>query len=257
MPEPLIYKIQKFSIHDGPGIRSTVFFQGCPLRCRWCHNPESLSFDGESGQEWSIPALIEELEKDRIFYEESGGGVTLSGGEPMAQDIGYITNLLRALARRGIRTAIDTCGEVPYENFEAVLPDVDLFLYDLKLWDKERHIALTGVSNERILLNLSRLSRDGAKICLRLPLIGGLNDSLADMEHIAAWLEMEGVRPVFVSLLPYHEYGNSKYARLGLESPPCFEPPNQDRLQEIKTFWAHRGYQTAIGGAIDLYSQTT
>jgi len=252
MPAPLIYKIQKFSIHDGPGIRSTVFFQGCPLRCKWCHNPESFSFGGESGQEWSVPTLIEELEKDRIFYEESGGGVTLSGGEPMAQDMKYITELLQTLTRRGIRIAIDTCGEASWENFEAVLPYTDLFLYDLKLWDKERHIGFTGVSNEQIRLNLSRLGRSGAKICLRLPLIAGLNDSLADMEHIAAWLNAEGVRPIWISLLPYHEYGNSKYAQLGLESPPCFESPGQDRLYEIKAFWEHRGYQTAIGGAIEL-----
>ena len=255
MSGPLIYKIQKFSIHDGPGIRSAVFFKGCPLRCRWCHNPESWSFGndpGQIGQEWTIPELIGELEKDRIFYEQSGGGVTLSGGEPMAQDIKYISALLRELNRKGISTAVDTCGYAPYENFEAVLPYTDLFLYDLKILNSKRHISLTQVPKEQILSNLSRLGRAGAKICLRLPLIAGLNDRLADMEKIAAWLEREGVRPVFVSLLPYHEYGNSKYARLGLESPDCFSPPGQDRLSEVKAFWEGRGYKTTIGGAIDL-----
>ena len=252
MSQGLIYKIQKFSIHDGPGIRSTVFFQGCPLRCKWCHNPESLSFAGEQGQAWSIPALIAELEKDRIFYEESGGGVTLSGGEPMAQDMDYIAVLLRALKHRGIHTAIDTCGEAPYAHFEAILSDVDVFLYDLKLWDQKKHIAFTDVSNERILHNLSRLGRSGAQICLRLPLIAGLNDSLTEMEAITAWLAAEAVRPVFVSLLPHHAYGAHKYARLELESPPCFAPPQEERLREIKAFWERQGYQSAIGGAIDL-----
>jgi len=252
---PLIYKIQQFSIHDGPGIRSTVFFKGCPLRCKWCHNPESWSFESgadQIGQEWQIPALVRELEKDRIFYEQSDGGVTLSGGEPLAQDIEYISALLRELARKGISTVIDTCGDVPYENFEAVLHYTDFFLYDLKLWDNKRHIALTEVPNERILLNLSRLGRSGAKICLRFPLIAGVNDSLADMEKIAAWLDKEGVRPVFVSLLPYHEYGNNKYARLELAPPPSFSPPSQGCLSEIKAFWENRNCKTAIGGTITL-----
>jgi len=255
MPGPLIYKTQKFSIHDGPGIRTTVFFKGCPLRCKWCHNPESQSFEcgpGQTGQEWPIPALVSQLEKDSIFYEQSGGGVTLSGGEPMSQDVQYIAALLSELARKGISTAIDTCGYAPYENFQAVLPYTDLLLYDLKLWDEKLHISLTQVSNERILSNLSRLGRAGVKICLRLPLIAGLNDHLTDMENIASWLEREQVRPVFVSLLPYHRYGKSKYAQLGLETPDGLAPPGQDRLSELRTFWQRRGYKTAIGGAIDL-----
>jgi len=255
MPTPLIYKIQKFSIHDGPGIRSTVFFKGCPLRCKWCHNPESLRFDGEPdqiGQEWSIPALLGELEKDRIFYEESGGGVTLSGGEPMAQDMEYIAALLCALTGRGIHTAIDTCGDAPWESFEAVLPYTNLFLYDLKLWNNKQHIAFTERPNERILSNLSRLGQSGTNVCLRLPLIAGLNNSLTDMEHIANWLDTEGARPICVNLLPYHEYGKSKYVELGLPSPPCFAPLSTGHLQEIKAFWEHRGYKTAIGGTVDL-----
>ena len=252
---PLIYKVQKFSIHDGPGIRSAVFFKGCPLRCKWCHNPESLSFESESeqiGQEWSIPALILELEKDRVFYEQSGGGVTLSGGEPMAQDIEYIANLLRELTRKGIHTAVDTCGDAPFESFEAVLPYTDLFLYDFKLWDNKQHIAFTGISNERILSNLSRLGKSSAKICLRLPLIAGLNDCLRDIKNIADWLDEEGVRPIFINLLPYHEYGNSKYAQMGLKPPGRFSPPDGERLDEIKSFWEHRGYKATIGGAVDF-----
>jgi len=251
MPSPLIYKIQKFSVHDGPGIRTTVFFKGCPLRCKWCHNPESQSFDGEPGQAWQIPALIDELEKDQIFYEQSGGGVTLSGGEPMAQDTDYITALLQELSRRGIHTAIDTCGDAPWEAFEAVLPYTDFFLYDLKLWDNEQHIAFTEASNEQIVSNLSRLAQRGAKICLRLPLIADLNDSLADAEALADWLDTEGIYPISLNLLPYHEYGNSKYTQLGLETPR-FTPPTQDHLRKLQAFWEHRGRKAAIGGAIDL-----
>jgi len=251
MSAPLIYKIQKFSVHDGPGIRSTVFFKGCPLRCKWCHNPESQSFGGEPGQTWSILTLMEELEKDQIFYEQSSGGVTLSGGEPLAQDITYITTLLRELHRRGIHTTIDTSGAAPWENFEAALPHTDLFLYDLKLWNNKQHLAFTKAPNNQIQSNLSRLAQSGAKISLRLPLIAGLNDSLADMEQIARWLNQEGIRPISLNLLPYHEYGNNKYTQTGL-SPPSFTPPSQDHLHQLKAFWEHRGQKTAIGGTIHL-----
>ena len=261
MPEPLIYKIQKFSIHDGPGIRTTVFFKGCPLRCKWCHNPESQSFHIEDmvddsgnaeriGHLWAISGLIRELEKDRVFYEETGGGVTLSGGEPMVQDMEYIVSLLCELKRRGISTAIDTCGDAPWENFKAVLPYTDLFLYDIKLWSDKLHKASVGVSNGRILSNLSRLGKSAAQIYLRFPLLAEVNDDLSDMENISLWLDSEGVCPVFISLLPYHAHGRSKYLRLGLDLPQEFTSPDAPRLAALKAFWERKGYRTGIGGSI-------
>jgi len=238
-----IYKIQKFSIHDGPGIRTTVFFKGCPLRCLWCHNPESQPFGGDP----AIPLnqLVAELEADRIFYDESGGGVTLSGGEPLAQDMDYIELLTKTLKSRGISAIIDTCGLVPYENFRRVLPYTDMFLYDLKLLDDVLHTTYTKASNERILANLAQLGRDKANICLRLPLLAGINDSLEDMEKIAAWLQDKGVNPAFISLLPYHLYGRNKYADLGLDAPPQFGTPDEAQLGVLKDFWQRREYRVS------------
>ena len=249
MSEPLIYKIQKFSIHDGPGLRTTVFFKGCPLRCQWCHNPESQSFQHDFiGIHWPIPKLLAELEKDRIFYDESGGGVTLSGGEPLAQDIGYIASLASALKNQGISVIIDTCGDVPFENFSAILSYADMFLYDLKLLDNNLHMSLTGVSNDRVLENLMLLSHEKAKICLRLPLLAGINDSLHDMEMLSAWLNNNDVRPIHINLLPYHLYGRNKYDSLDIDVPQAFNTPSQAQLEAIKAFWESQGYLTGIGG---------
>jgi len=226
-----------------------VFFKGCPLRCKWCHNPESQSFRQEGyGKKWSLSKLVTELEKDRIFFDESGGGVTLSGGEPLAQDIDYIKSLASALKARGISVVIDTCGDVPFENFCAVLPYTDIFLYDLKLLDTDLHMTLTGVSNNRILTNLALLGREKTKICLRLPLLSGVNDTLQDMEKIAIWLNENTILPFHISLLPYHLYGRNKYEDLAFDMPPIFDTPDQGQLKLLKNFWEDRGYPTGIGG---------
>ena len=253
----IIYKIQKFSIHDGPGIRTTVFLKGCPLRCQWCHNPESQSYEpeftdnlGHIGKEWPLPQLVAELEKDRIFYEESGGGVTLSGGEPLAQDIGYIKSLVQILKERGISVVIDTCGDVPYDNFCEVLPYTEMVLYDLKFLDPDLHKTFTGVCNERILSNFSKLGKEKCRICLRLPLLAGINDSLKNMEEIAVWLEENGIKPIFINLLPYHLYGRNKYADLGLSTPEEFQAPSHDRLEALRDFWERQGHPTGIGGHV-------
>ena len=260
---PRIFNIQKFSIHDGPGIRTTVFFCGCPLRCRWCHNPEGLLFSGGTGAKyrgdgdkpnaaWSVADLVKELEKDRVFFEESGGGVTLSGGEPLAQDMGYIVSLTEELRRKGISVVVDTCGDVPYENIRSVLRYADLFLYDIKIMDEDLHIKYTGVSNKRILANLSKLGSEEAAtgtIGLRLPLLAGVNDAAADMENIAAWLETENVKPSFVSLLPYHAYARGKYERRNLTAPE-FSSPDAEHLMMLKNFWTAQGFPADVGGGI-------
>ncbi|MDD3418037.1 MAG: radical SAM protein, partial [Eubacteriales bacterium] len=197
---PLVFDLQRFSVHDGPGIRTTVFFKGCPLACEWCHNPESQSYlpekmrdqDGAlrmAGETYELDDFVSFLERDLLFYEQSKGGVTLSGGEPMAQDILFIRELLKRLKDKGISTAIDTSGFAPYESFQRVLPFTDLFLYDLKWMDDEKHRLFTGESNQIILENLRRLSEDGATICLRLPLLASLNDSIETMQAIQQWLK--------------------------------------------------------------------
>ncbi|MDL2306587.1 glycyl-radical enzyme activating protein [Desulfovibrio sp. OttesenSCG-928-C06] len=261
MPEPLVFNIQKFSVHDGPGIRTTLFFKGCPIRCAWCHNPESHAYGQEEmpnndgklevvGKPYSLPQLVRECEKDIIFYEQSGGGVTISGGEALAQDMDYIEGLARDLRRKGITLVVDTCGVVPYENYARILPYTDLFLYDLKFLDSGLHKKYTGTPNEQVLDNLIRLSRDGARINLRLIMLDGLNAEVADLDAIVKWLRDNKVRIESVNLLPYHDYGRDKYRRLGREyDHEAFRKPSDAKMKELKAFMEELGYRTAIGGS--------
>jgi len=268
----LVFDIQKFSLHDGPGIRTTVFLKGCPLRCLWCHNPESLEAepeislirskcvgcghcfkacplhnhvlgaDGERlflrarcrrcgvcaekcyaraieliGREMDVEEVLADVENDRVFYETSGGGMTLSGGEPLFQ-FDFSLALLREAKQRGLHTCIETCGFAPFEHLERLVPLVDLFLYDCKESDPVRHRAYTGVPREVIVENLLRLDRLGAKIILRCPIIPGLN---ARDDHFAGIAELANrlanIREIH--LMPFHPLGKSKYERLGKPAP--------------------------------------
>ena len=262
-----VFDIMHFSTRDGPGIRTTVFFKGCPLACLWCHNPESQSAKPELmfrpnlcigcgecvdaceqdairmedglpltdrelcilcascsevcsaearvvvGCAMSVAQVLAEIEKDVVFYDESGGGVTFSGGEALLQR-DFLAALLHACREKGISTALDTSGFAAWPVLESVLPLVDLFLYDLKAVDEETHRRFTGVSNRLILDNLRRLSQQGARIILRLPLIPGVNDSPSDLQAAA---ELASTLPHLekMELLPYHEAGVEKYHRLG------------------------------------------
>lgn len=292
-----LFNIQRFSTHDGPGIRTTVFFKGCPLRCRWCHNPESQSFGPEilhnpercvlcgrcvsgcpegaisiaegkvvtdggkcagcricadeclncarelAGERRSPIDVMDVIRRDRTFYDESGGGATFSGGECLCFP-DELAELLRGCKRIGIHTAVDTCGAAAWENMEKALPFADLWLYDIKCLDPEKHKELTGADNEIILENLHRLKASGARIWLRLPLMGGVNDAEADM---SAALELaKEIRPERVSLLPYHNTGNFKYERLG-RGIEEFAPPTAERLEEIKALFESAGLDVKIG----------
>ncbi len=297
--------IQKCSIHDGPGIRTTVFFKGCPLSCAWCHNPESQSYarqllyDEERctgcgacisvceahaisrkhnlvtldkskcsasgkctevcvhharqvvGSEYTVPELVREIEKDRIFYEESGGGVTFSGGEVMARNMDFICELARQCNHRGIHVAVDTCGHAPYEHFQKILSHTDLFLYDIKVMDNEKHIRYTGKSNKIILENLQKLARDNARIHLRIPLIPGVNMGLND-DHEGILDILNFVSPLGITqinLLPYHKIGKHKYDRLSLPDPgESFEPPTDGQMEQIKQICHDHGFHVKIGG---------
>lgn len=266
----MIFDIKRFAVHDGPGIRTTIFFKGCPLRCAWCHNPEGiskgrelmvfparcsakcracvpaepqgtfskaggrlridrsgLSPEGMSratdaclydalrlvGRSVSVREVVIEAEKDRIFYETSGGGVTFSGGEPLSQP-GFLTALAEELRGRGIRTVLDTSGFAAWDVLERVARKVDLVLYDLKLMDDAGHIKHTGVSNRIILENLRRLSALGRAIRVRVPLVPGVNDDPENIRRTAEFLKpLANIERVGV--LPYHKGGRAKAEGLG------------------------------------------
>lgn len=279
-----ISKVQRFSVDDGPGIRSTVFLKGCNLRCEWCHNPENIAREPELqftsercafcgrcqvacpeevhsveqdvhlinrgrcersgycasvcpnlaleliGKTVSAEALCAELLKDADFYESSGGGVTFSGGEPMLQHRA-LRQVLGLCKERGLHTAIDTAGDVPFSSFQEVMPCTDLFLYDLKCFTSSLHESHIGVSNARILRNACLLGEHGASLIVRVPLIAGINDSEREMARLASFISsVDGVE--LCQLLPYHDYGVGKYATLGKNASE-FRAPDEERLQDI------------------------
>lgn len=223
-----VFDVQRFSVHDGPGIRTTVFLSGCPLRCAWCHNPES--FSGDAGA-WRTPdAVLEEVLRDREFFATSGGGLTVSGGEPLLQ-AGFVRELLTRAKAHGLHTCVQTAGEVPREAFETVLPVVDLFQFDVKHLDAGRHEALTGRGNERLLANLEWLLGQGRAVAVRMPLVPGRNDEAGHLERLAAFLRGRGVTALQV--LPYQRLYEGKYAQLGLPLR-CAEvrPPTAAQLAD-------------------------
>ncbi len=289
-----ILNIQKYSIHDGEGIRTTIFFKGCPLNCLWCHNPESQSYKMEllfnedkclacgscacvcahkanqlrkgsiifkremcqacgncvahclqsarevAGKELSLEDLMAEIDKDKQFYETSHGGVTLSGGEVMAQPLAFLLALLKKCHRLGYRVNIDTCGYAPFEKFQGILPYVDTFLYDIKLMDSEKHKELTGVDNFLILENLKKLIGGGAKVELRLPLIEGINTDHQNIEQVAAFISQFPVKKIH--LLPYHSLGEGKYKQLGMAyTLEGGKTPSKERLEAIQKLLESHG----------------
>lgn len=275
--------IKHFAVHDGPGIRTTVFLKGCPLRCIWCHNPESVRTGPELGvlkkctlcgtcaqicgchklengkhtvdrtrctgcgkcvsaclynalilygKEAAPEDILPELLADRVFYEQSGGGVTVSGGEPLLAPE-FCRELFAFLMKEKIHCAADTCGNVPWDAFETVLPFTGLFLYDLKHIDSETHRKYTGAPNERILENLKRLSETGKPIEIRMPVIPGVNDDADAISRAGAFLgrlkHITGVR-----LLPYHSFARSKYESVGRkDTMPDAETPPKEHLNRL------------------------
>jgi len=297
-----IFDVKRYSIHDGPGIRTTVFFKGCPLRCLWCHNPEGIHglpelmhlesrcarcyaceaacpraaigraregavlIDREkcdlcgkcasacvydamqlAGREVSVSELVEEIERDRIFFEQSGGGATVSGGDPLSQPA-FLEDLLDALRARGIHTAVDTSAFAPGELVDRMAAKAGLVLCDLKVVDDAKHREFTGVANGPILENLKRLAEGPAEVWVRMPLLAGVNDGEEDIRAAIAFL---GSLPTIrtVGLLPYHSGGFAKARRLGTEASfRAFEPPTAERCAAIEADFRKAGFLVHKGG---------
>ncbi len=293
----MIFDIMRYAIHDGPGIRTTLFFKGCPLDCIWCHNPEGKSREPEFmwwkerciqcrncqnacsrgaisfpddfslekakcdlcrscvdacpsralemvGEKMTVPQLMMEIEKDTIFYEESGGGVTFSGGEPLMQP-GLLYSLLKACKARGIHTAVDTCGYANPDVFRRISSYVDLFLYDVKVINDQTHKKVTGVSNMLILENLRVLSQMGKKVIVRYPLIPGMNDREEDIRELGAFISSVNVEEI--SILPYHKGGMEKARRLGKQIL-VVNPSSAETVNKTKDKLKRYGPKVEIGG---------
>jgi len=244
-----IFNIQKFSIHDGAGIRTDVFFQGCNLRCGWCSNPESQPMEplpGEQARVYTVDELVAELLKDKVFYDTSGGGVTLTGGEAMLQP-DFVLALCGALHAQGVQVAIETAACVPEDVFLRVLNACDFAYIDLKHYDDAAHRAGTGVGNARILRNIAAALQSGVPTVVRIPVIPGYNDSLTDATGFAETLARLGAKDV--QLLPFHQLGESKYRRLNL--PYGFDGVKQMRETDVEAFaktLLAAGMDVQIGG---------
>lgn len=239
-----VFDVQRFSVHDGPGIRTTVFLAGCPLRCAWCHNPEA--FAGEGARLRDVEDVLAEALRDRDYCAASGGGVTVSGGEPLLQ-AGFVRELLKRARAERLHTCVQTSGAVPEELVRSVEEEVDLFQFDLKHLDGQRHEALTGVGNERLVENARGLAARGACVEFRLPVVPGFTDDDANLRALAAFLTGLGVRAL--QLVPYQRMYLDKYRALGLAARCAHvEPPSAAHLERVRRTLAGAGVDAAVAG---------
>jgi pyruvate formate lyase activating enzyme len=300
-PTGLVFNIQKYSLHDGPGIRTTVFLKGCPLNCLWCHNPEGISPQPEIvlvesrclacgecrsacplpaatqgsgllplrnadcslcgkcvaacpgggrqllGATRSVAEVMAEVLKDRVFYQDSGGGVTVSGGEPLSQPQ-FLLAVLAACRREGLHTALDTTGFGQTDHLLAAAAMADLVLFDLKAFNEDRHLQLTGVSNKPILANLRHLDREHHNIWIRLPVVPGCNADPGDLQQLAGFVR--GLHHVtLVNLLPFHRTGIDKFARLGkAHALAAVQAPSAELMDIALRIFHDAGLPARIGG---------
>lgn len=263
----LLFSIKRYSVHDGPGIRVTFFMKGCPLSCLWCHNPEGISPEPQTilqtkrvgdreftenetaGAYYSVEEIVDLLEKERIFFRQSKGGATFSGGEPMMQ-YGFLTEVLKACRDNGFHTAVDTSGYAAVEHFLEVIPHADLFLFDIKHLDERKHLEYTGVSNDLILSNLRLILDSGKKVMLRIPVVSGLNDDpehLSDLRDFIADIKCENL--LRVNLLPFHRIGIAKYRKFDIQYRMVeTAQPAGERMNELKGFFEKTGVRIKVGG---------
>lgn len=252
-----IFNIQRFSIHDGSGIRTIVFFKGCVLRCAWCSNPESQNFDIEKisengrertvGRDVTVEEIMPEILADVPYYRRSGGGVTLSGGEVLCQ-ADFAAELLKECKKCGIHTAIETAASLPFEKIEKLLPYLDLCLMDVKHINSEKHEEYTGHGNSVILENAKKLSESGVELIIRTPVIPTFNDTKEEIKAISDFARsLRGVRELH--LLPYHRLGSDKYAGLGRNySMKDIEPPSDEKMRYLLSVAEESGLKCQIGG---------
>ena len=302
-----VFDIQKYSTHDGPGIRTVVFLKGCPLRCLWCCNPESQHtfpeleyryqkcikcgkciivcprhaitiFEGQRcnqidrtvcdncgictehcfvgalrmvGKQMSVEEVVAQVQRDRDYYRKSGGGITLSGGEPFLQEE-FAIGILKNCYKRNINTAVETTGNTKWRILEQAAEYTNLFLYDLKHMDPQIHKTLTGVSNDLILENLRRLIKHGSRIIIRIPVIPGLNFQKENLRMLAAFLQDTAVREIH--LMPFHQLGKDKYKRLGrayaLPDKKALRQSAEDttELEQWKRYLEQKGFRVETGG---------
>lgn len=262
----LVFDIKRFAIHDGSGIRVTVFMKGCPLSCWWCHNPESRSPEIETivrdqkvngkvfhveekiGKWMTVNEVMNEIERERIFMEESGGGVTFSGGEPLLQHK-FIGEILRMCKHNSFHTALDTTGFASREVLESVMDNVDVFLYDVKHLDEKEHRNYTGVSNKKILDNLKYLHDSDKHIIIRFPVIPGINDDEVHIDRLISYISEKLPKIKEVDILPYHNIAEHKYEKLKM---PYLMTGNQKPdaldIENIKQEFEDSGFIVKIGG---------
>lgn len=252
-----IFDIQRFSIHDGPGIRTIVFLKGCVLRCRWCCNPESQEYNIQTmmvqgkpkitGRDVTVEEVMEEIKKDLPYYRRSGGGVTLSGGEALCQP-DFAVALLRACKEYGIHTAMESTGYADFEVIEKYLPYLDVYLMDIKHIDSKKHEAFTTKPNGLILENAEKIAKSGANLIIRVPVIPTFNHTKEEIKEIAAFAKsLPGVKELH--LLPYHRLGQDKYEGLGREYTLAhIEPLSNEYMEELLNAAKTSGLQCQIGG---------
>ncbi len=301
-PSGKISNIQKFCVHDGYGIRTVVFFLGCPLRCQWCQNPETIhlnvdlmvidelcvacgdcergcpqkaiyqksngkfgvertlctrcmecvkvcAFDARkpSGTEYTSDGLLAEVLKDKVFYDNSKGGITLSGGEPLLQ-IEFAEDFLRKCKGAGLHIALETAGYVPWQSFERILDYTDLFLYDLKVWNPLLHKNVIGQNNALILSNLEKLSTLNKEIIIRIPLIPNINDGEEFEKIIDKVVTLNSIKVVHI--LPFHQLGSSKYEQLDMVNQSAQWDENSDEnIMKCKKYAVDAGFQVSVGGS--------
>ncbi len=266
MNRGLIFDIRRYSVHDGPGIRTTVFLKGCPLSCAWCHNPEGLvdrpqtirrertlnvrtSYHDEIVGKYLLPGeVMESILRDRIFFEESGGGVTFSGGEPLMQP-DFLLETLSLCRDEGIHTALDTSGHVVNSVFTEAARNTGLLLFDIKTADTGIHRQYTGHGNELVLGNLASVAGTGTPVIARIPLIPGVNDDNSSMEAIRDLLKEVKAAVIRVDLLPWHRLGRNKYVSLGMRPPPLFEQEiGSEQMKAATEIFTGAGFRVKKGG---------
>jgi pyruvate formate lyase activating enzyme len=302
MSDGLIFDIKRYAINDGPGIRLVIFFKGCNLNCKWCHNPESISRNAEkmyspakcilcstcvevcsenalnlgidgitmdtvlcnlcgkcadacpskaiemSGKAMSVSEIMDIIEKEKIFFDQSGGGVTFSGGEPLVHPE-ILIELLDECSKRGIHRTVDTAGHVSTETLLEIAKRTDLFLYDLKMMDSGLHKQWTGAGNEKILHNLKVLAETEANIIIRIPMISGINDTVENIRMTAGFLSTLAGGKKEINLLPYHKIARTKYMKLGRQDAfELFSGPDDETMKKVIEIFSEYGIKASTGG---------